>query len=109
MFRRELACTIYQDEVWVAGGDNAGGFLDKVEILSLTTETWRTGPSMVKPRYGLTMEAVENSLVVFGGWGGGGYGGGGESTMEKLVGGEWIEEPLRYVHAKHASVVLPCQ
>ena len=103
MFRYGPACTIYQDEVWVAGGYN-GDYLDKVEILSLTTETWRTGPSMVKPRRALTMEAVENSLVVFGG-----YGGGGESTMEKLVGGEWIEEPLRYVHAKHASVVLPCQ
>ena len=101
------ACTIYQDEVWVAGGWN-GGYLDKVEILSLTTETWRTGPSMVKPRYRLTMEAVENTVVVFGSWAGGG-GGGGESTMEKLVGGEWIEEPLRYVHAEHASVVLPCQ
>ena len=104
MFRAELACTIYQDEVWVAGGLYAGGYLDKVEILSLTTETWRTGPSMVKPRYWLTMETVENTVVVFGG-----RGGGGESTMEKLVGGEWIEEPLQYVHAEHASVVLPCQ
>ena len=103
MFRYGLACTIYQDEVWVAGGFN-GGYLDKVEILSLTTETWRTGPSMVKPRYGLTMEAVENTVAVFGGWGGGG-----DSTMEKLVGGEWIEEPMQYGHAKHASVVLPCQ
>ena len=104
MFRYGLACTIYQDEVWVAGGYNAGDYLDKVEILSLTTETWRTGPSMVKPRYGLTMEAVENTVAVFGG-----HGGGGESTMEKLVGGEWIEEPLQYVHVYHASVVLPCQ
>ena len=104
MFRTDLACTIYQDEVWVAGGYNAGGYLDKVEILSLTTETWRTGPSMVKPRHWLTMEAVENTLVVFGGWGGGG-----ESTMEKLVGGEWIEEPMQYRHDEHASVVLPCQ
>ena len=103
MFRYGLACTIYQDEVWVAGGYN-GDYLDKVEILSLTTETWRTGPSMVKPRYGLTMEAVENTVAVFGGWGGGG-----DSTMEKLVGGEWIEEPLQYVHNDHASVVLPCQ
>ena len=103
MFRYGLACTIYQDEVWVAGGWN-GGYLDKVEILSLTTETWRTGPSMVKPRYMLTMEAVENTVAVFGGWGGGG-----DSTMEKLVGGEWIEEPLQYVHNDHASVVLPCQ
>ena len=103
MFRYGLACTIYQDEVWVAGGYN-GDYPDKVEILSLTTETWRTGPSMVKPRHWLTMEAVENTLVVFGGWGGGG-----ESTMEKLVGGEWVEEPLQYPHADHASVVLPCQ
>ena len=103
MFRNGLACTIYQDEVWVAGGYNAGS-LDKVEILSLTTETWRTGPSMVKPRYGLTMEAVENTVAVFGG-----FGGGGDSTMEKLVGGEWVEEPLQYGHARHASVVLPCQ
>ena len=104
MFRTALACTIYQDEVWVAGGGNTGGYLDKVEILSLTTETWRTGPSMVKPRHYLTMEAVENTVTVFGS-----YGGGGESTMEKLVGGEWVEEPLQYVHVEHASVVLPCQ
>ena len=102
MFRDGLACTIYQDEVWVAGGYNETDELDKVEILSLSTETWRTGPSMVKPRYWFTMETVENTAVVFGGYGG-------ESTLEKLVGGEWIEEPLRYVHAKHASVVLPCQ
>ena len=104
MFRDGLACTIYQDEVWVAGGGNTGGYLDKVEILSLTTETWRTGPSMVKPRSWLTMEAIENTLVVFGG-----SGGVSSLTMEKLVGGEWIEEPMEYVHSEHASVVLPCQ
>ena len=101
MFRLEHDCTIYQDEVWVAGGYN-DDLLDNVEILSLTTETWRKGPSMVKPRYSLTMETIANTLVVFGGWGG-------ESTMEKLVEGEWIEEPLQYEHAEHASVVLPCQ
>ena len=102
MFRTDLACTIYQDEVWVAGGFN-GEDLNLVEILNLETETWRKGPSMAKHRYRFTMEAIANTLMVFGGYGGG------KSTMEKLVGGEWIEEPLQYEHVDHASVVLPCQ
>ena len=102
MFREAHACTMFQGEVWVAGGYNAGDYLGDVEILSLTTETWRTGPSMVKPRHRFTMEEVERSLVVFGGYGGG------DSTMEKLVGGEWIEEFMQYQHAVHASVLLPC-
>ena len=87
--------------MWVAGGFN-GEDLNLVEILNLETETWRTGPSMVKPRYGLTMELTHNTLMVFG-----------DddiypATREKLDGGEWREEPMEYSHALHASVTLPC-
>ena len=87
--------------MWVAGG-STGEAINLVEILSLETETWRTGPSMVRPRSRFTMEALENSVFVFGGWNEA------ESTMEKLVGEEWIEEPMQYKHADHASVIIPC-
>ena len=91
---------MFQEEVWVAGGLKDMD-LNVVEILNLGTATWRKGPSLVTPRWYLTMGTVENSLVVFGGEGG-------PTTMEKLAGGEWIEEPMQQRHSIHASVILPC-
>ena len=102
MFRCGHACSLFKEEIWVAGGGTDGDYLDVVEILNLETETWRAGPSMVKPRSWLTLETVENTLLLVGG------DGGGPSTLERLVGGEWIEEPLKYGHAEHASIVIPC-
>ena len=101
MFRYGLDCLMFQEEVWAAGGYD-GDEEGIVEILNLETETWRKGPSMVKHRYRFTMEAIANTLMVFGGYGGG------KSTMEKLVGGKWIVEPMQYDRIHHASVTLPC-
>ena len=103
LFRRGLACSMFKGEIWTAGGNNAyaGEDLDVVEVLTLFTNTWRSGPKLNKGRYHLTMEVLDNSLVVFGGEGG-------EDSLELLKDEEWREEPLQYQHSEHASVSIPC-
>ena len=93
---------MYQNEVWVAGGFNGHNDLDIVEIYIPETDTWRTGPSMVRPRFSLTMEIINGTLMTFGDHEL--YG----ASREKLVGGEWVEEPMQYEHSYHASVSRPC-
>ena len=93
---------MFKEEIWAAGGYN-GGFLDGVEVFNSFTNTWRSGPRLTKGRYYLTMEVLDNSLVVFGG-----SGGGGSYSLEILDGEHWREEPLQYSHFNHASVSIPC-
>ena len=103
LFRVGLACSMFKGEIWTAGGWN-GGYLDVVEVLTpgFTGGTWRSGPKLTKGRrVYLTMEVLDNSLVVFGGWGG-------EASLEILEGEEWREEPLQYKHRDHASVTIQC-
>ena len=102
LFRYGLACSMFKGEIWTAGGYN-GGFLDGVEVFDSFTSTWRSGPRLTKGRYYLTMEVLDNSLVVFGG-----SGGGGSYSLEILDGELWREEPLQYYHFNHASVSIPC-
>ena len=92
---------MFKGEIWTAGGFNDNGALDVVEVLPPFTNTWRSGPKLTKGRYLLTMEVLDNSLVVLGG-------DGGEDSLEKLFGEEWTEEPLQYKHILHASVSIPC-
>ena len=87
---------MFKGEIWTAGGYNAED-LDVVEILT----TWRSGPKLTRGRRYLTMEVLDNSLVVLGG-------DGGEDSLEKLFGEEWTEEPLQYKHILHASVSITC-
>ena len=100
LFRYGLACSMFKGEIWTAGGYN-GGDLDVVEILTPFTNTWRTGPKLTRGRSFLTMEVLDNILVVFGGWGG-------TNSLEILDVEEWREEPLQYGHAELASVSIPC-
>ena len=102
LFRGGLACSMFKGEIWTAGGNNAyaGEDLDVVEVLTPFTNTWRSGPKLTRGREFLTMEVLDNSLVVFGGWGG-------EDSLEILE-GEWREEPLQYQHSYHASVTIQC-
>ncbi|XP_023348627.1 ring canal kelch homolog isoform X2 [Eurytemora carolleeae] len=102
--RYGLGCSMFKGEIWTAGGYN-GGSLDVVEVLTpgFTGGTWRSGPKLTKSRYYLTMEVLDNSLVVFGG-----VGGGVANSLEILQGEEWREEPLQYRHTDHASVSIPC-
>ena len=93
---------MFKCEIWMAGGSN-GEDLDVVEVFNSFTQTWRRGPTLTRRRYFLTMEALDNSLVVFGG-----YGNGVESSLEKLDKEEWREEPLQNKHWRHASVSIPC-
>ena len=93
---------MFNGEIWTAGGYNAG-YLDVVEVFTLFTNTWRNGPELTRGRIYLTMEVLDNSLVVFGG-----YGGGVRNSLEILQGEEWREEPLQYGHTNHASVSIPC-
>ena len=102
MCRSVLACSMFKGEIWTAGGVNAG-VLDVVEIFNSFTDTWRSGPKLTRERGHLTMEVLDNNLVVFGG-----YGGGGVDSLEILNGEEWREEPLQYSHAEHASVSITC-
>ena len=102
LFRAALACSMFKGEIWTAGGYNGGELdLDVVEVLTLFTNTWRSGPKLTRGRLYLTMEVLDNSLVVFGGFGG-------EDSLEILEGEEWREEPLQYTHKSHASVSIPC-
>ena len=101
LFRYGLACSMFKGEIWTAGGENNGVDLDVVEILTPFTNTWRTGPKLTRGRSYLTMEALDNILVVFAGYGG-------SSSLEILDVEEWREEPMQYEHYKHASVSIPC-
>ena len=104
---------MFKGEIWTAGGFNGrvynalkgnngnAGSLDVVEVLTLSTNTWRIGPKLTKIRYYPTMEVLDNNLVVFGG-------DGGVDSLEKLEGEDWREEPLQYGHKQHASVSIPC-
>ena len=95
---------MFNGEIWTIGGDGyLGGYLDVVEVLTPGgfTSTWRSGPKLTKGRSYLTMEVLDNSLVVFGG-------SGGTDSLEKLEGEDWREEPLQYGHVWHASVSIPC-
>ena len=105
LIRSGLACSMFKGEIWTAGGVNAG-VLDVVEIFNSFTDTWRSGPKLTRERGHLTMEVLDNNLVVFGGYGGGGVGG--EDSLEILEGEDWREEPLQYRHYRHASVSIPC-
>ena len=100
LFREGLACSMFKGEIWTAGGYN-GEHLDVVEVLTPFTNTWRSGPKLTRGREFLTMEVLDNSLVVFGGWGG-------EYSLEILEEQEWREEPLQYQHSYHASVTIQC-
>ena len=100
LFRCAHACSMFKGELWTAGGWN-GEYLDVVEVLTPFTNTWMSGPKLTKGRSWLTMEVLDNSLVVFGG-------GVGEDSLEILEGEEWREEPLQYGHVWHASVSIPC-
>ena len=104
LFRYGLACSMFNGEIWTAGGRRGGSYLDVVEILTPFTNTWRTGPKLTRERWYLTMEVLDNSLVVFGGYG---YEGGADS-LEILEGEDWREEPLQYRHFNHASVSITC-
>ena len=95
LFRWRLACSMFKGEIWTAGGYNNGD-LDVVEVLTPFTNTWRSGPKLTRRRRYLTMEVLDNSLVVFGGFGG-------EDSLMILEGEKWREEPLQYVHNGHAS------
>ena len=100
-----LACSLFRGEIWTAGGSSGGqNLLDVVEILTPGEfiNTWRSGPKLTRGRNYLTMEVLDNSLVVFGG-----FGDGGEDSLEILE-GEWREEPLQYGHREHASVTIQC-
>ena len=101
LFRDKLACSMFKGEIWTAGGAYEGYFLDVVEVFDSLTDTWRHGPKLTRGRSFLTMEVLDNSLVVFGGWGG-------EFSLEILDEEEWREEPLQYGHSVHASVSIPC-
>ena len=102
LFRKGLACSMFKGEIWTAGGYIAGsGYLDVVEVLTPFTNTWRSGPKLTRGRDYLTMEVLDNNLVVFGGLGG-------QYSLEILEGEEWREEPLQYEHYFHASVSIPC-
>jgi len=91
---------MFKGAIWTAGGYNDGD-LDVVEIFNSFTDTWRSGPKLIKGRYYLTMEVLDNNLVVFGGLGG-------SDSLEILEGEDWREEPLQYYHGYHASVLITC-
>ena len=101
LFRYGLACSMFKGEIWTAGGWYYGN-LDVVEVLTQSTNTWRSGLKLTRGRRYPTMEVLDNSLVVFGGEGGG------EDSLEILKGEEWREEPLQYKHSYHASVSITC-
>ena len=96
LFREGLGCSMFKGEIWTAGGSE-----DVVEVLTLFTNTWRSGPKLTRRRTVLTMEVLDNSLVVFGG-------GGEADSLEIFEGEGWREEPLQYRHSTHASVLITC-
>ena len=101
LFRWGLGCSMFKGEIWTVGGHSAGE-TDVVEVLTLGfTNTWRSGPKLTRGRKFLTMEVLDNSLVVFGG-------AGALDSLEKFDGEKWTEETLQNDHFWHASVSIPC-
>ena len=56
---------------------------------------------MNSPRYDFTMEVVDGSLMVFGGFGC-------PESLDKFDGAGWREETVEFYHTGHASVTIPC-
>ena len=54
LFRGGLACSMFKGEIWTAGGWNHED-LDVVEVLTLVTNTWRSGPKLTRRRVYLTI------------------------------------------------------
>ena len=106
MFRSKHACSLYNGEVWVAGGEFYGdNSLDIVEIYNPTENTWTPGPTLNSERGDPRMEVIDGELIVFGGYNGThAY-----KSNERLVDGIWKEETmLEHYHDDFTSVVIPC-
>ena len=107
VFRYGLGCSWFKGEIWTAGGlfqespAIPGELLDVVEVLTPFINTWRTGSKLTRRRSFLTMQILDNTLVVFGG-------GDSDYSLEKLNDEEWRKEALVYQHDGHASVLIPC-
>ena len=64
-FPREFhGCALFNDYVWVAGGVRAN---TSVEIFSLATSSWTTGPSLPVPIVGGQLLVIDRKLVIRGG------------------------------------------
>ncbi|XP_023348030.1 kelch-like protein 12 [Eurytemora carolleeae] len=62
-------CIMYNEEVYVAGGYNAGSRLSDVEVFDLKTNVWRIISKMNNEREFPGIFVYDNQLTVFGGYG----------------------------------------
>ena len=99
------ACSYYNKEVWVAGGynDELGG-LSTVEIFSPFINSWRRGPDMNAVRWFLTMQVLDDEIVIFGGY----VENGPQDTFERWNGEVWIVGQSNCAHGDHTSVTISC-
>ena len=73
--RLALACALLDGKIYVAGGlhcvNNVPDYngLKTFEVYDLASETWSTLPDMPTNRWGLSMEAFDGKIYVFGGRG----------------------------------------
>src|SRR2546421_5632097 len=66
--RENHTATLLQDgRVLVAGGDNAGGWLDSAELFDPTTGTWSAAASMATPRRFHTAAVLKDGRVLVAG------------------------------------------
>eukprot|EP00092_Neocalanus_flemingeri_P034986 GFUD01038070.1.p1 GENE.GFUD01038070.1~~GFUD01038070.1.p1 ORF type:complete len:216 (+),score=30.38 GFUD01038070.1:641-1288(+) len=64
-------CTLFMEEIWVVGGNAAGGATTSVEIFSPDTWTWRAGPALPTGIYEGDLLVIDGKLVLIGGTGSG--------------------------------------
>ena len=99
-FRADHDCALYGEDIIIAGGITPNGG-ESVEALNLKTLEWRSLPSLQLARDFVSMELVNGTLMVFGGYGT-------EYSAEIFDGEEWRIKPLSEGHLYHASVTMPC-
>ena len=102
MFRTGAGCSLYQNEIYVAGGSLGGYIKQTVEVYNLEGRVWRNIQLMKRHRYLPIMAVVNGNLSVYGGQGSP------SSSMEVYTEEGWVESSMKYNHDGHAGVIVVC-
>ncbi len=67
--RRDLACALHDNKIWVVGGINEDGITEsRVDVYDIRTQKWERGLPLPKPTHSAAAAAVEGELLIMGGY-----------------------------------------